>query len=121
ADHADERTLTLARANLAAIAVDLGRPDEAEPVLLEALAADRKSGSRFGEAQDWRFLGLASLASGQLEPARERLERALELAREHEDPIGEGESRLGLSVRALDAGDPAAARQQAEAGLRALA
>jgi len=113
----DRRHLAAVSLNLAASTLDLGRPTEALAAVTDALASFRALGDHFGEALALGNQGIARLALGDLDGARDTLTAA---ARAH--------ARLGFRQESArwwsylveveaEARDPAAARGAAARAL----
>ncbi len=69
--------------NLGKLLIDLGRFEEALPLLQEALQASQTSGELIIWGETLMYLGRCYLMLGQLEPARECAQGALQLATQH--------------------------------------
>lgn len=92
--------------NLGSLLVDLNAPEAAREVLLQALPLQSSSRNR---TLAMISLGWVALGQGQLQEARELLQRSLTLARESEDREAEALSLEALGALHLDASEPGAA------------
>ncbi len=114
-----EATSSAGRANAlrskGGILVDLGRPEDAEPFLREALAMhERTLGPLHPEvAEDLDRLVLLSMARGNLDEARELAERSLSIRQQSlgGDHIETADSLNNLGVLQRQAGDYSAAEE----------
>jgi len=88
----DERRSVACYRGLGAVARDLGRLDEAEKWYLKALDSDA-----IHHGHTWHALGAIAAVGGRLPVARERLQRALAIQREHGSLTGTVEALNGLA------------------------
>lgn len=92
-------------ANLAEVRAELGMPDEAEPLVRQALDLFVARGDRGGEGNALRILSLIARQRGELERAQEHIDRAVAIAREHQNAVWEGYWLLELGMVHLARGN----------------
>jgi tetratricopeptide (TPR) repeat protein len=108
----DKNGLSVSLVNLAALLNDaLGRPDQALPLLNQALQIRRESGNRSGEATVLNNVGNVYLQKADYAEAQTYFERALQIREQAKVPaeladtlhnLGETMSKLGRNDRALE-------------------
>ncbi|HEX9991309.1 MAG TPA: adenylate/guanylate cyclase domain-containing protein [Acidimicrobiales bacterium] len=109
----------LATSNLAIIAFGQGHFGEAQRLLEESVRLSEDLADREGLATSLEMLGDLARSIGDLDLARERLGRALELAPPTEFPYLASDGLLLLSLVTLDGDDPAGALDLADQALDA--
>lgn len=117
----DPRGLSEVALQRSSALLELGRVDEADRALDEVEGWQHETGNAAQQAELARLQGLVALARGDQGPASRRLERARELTRSGDHPVGAGRVELSLSSLDLARGNTAAAvtrlrrlRQQAQ-------
>lgn len=91
--------------NMSALLIDnLGRPDEALPLLRRALQIRRDAGNALGEALVLNMIGGAYLAKGEFSDAETNFERALAIRQEANVPADIADSLHNLAEASLRMG-----------------
>lgn len=113
-----EEGIAGALTGLAVVPVELGRPEEAGPMLEEAEALHRKAGNSGGTRRVLHLRGLQAAAVGDVDKARRLFRDAAELSRQEDDTFSAVSALHSLGDVELGAGEIDAAEAAYRDGLR---
>jgi predicted ATPase/class 3 adenylate cyclase len=113
-----EEGIAGALTGLAVGPIELGRPEEAGPMLEEAEALHRKAGNSGGIRRVLHLRGLQAAAVGDVDEGRRLFRDAAELSRQEDDTFSTASALHSLGDVELDAGDIDAAESAYGDGLR---
>jgi predicted ATPase len=113
-----EEGIAWALTTTALIPMELGRPEEAGPMLEEAEALNRKVGNSGGIRRVLHLRGLQASAVGDLDEGRRLFRETAELSRQEDDTFSAASSLHSLGDVELDAEETEAAEAAYRDGLR---